>query len=750
MSVKLIITVLLVWLLLLSYGVSCIVGREIPKSDIDSEKFSSKDDYWGPNYYIDKKYTIVFFADGSKNKSNGKPSMTNLWHLSDDFISDLKSSTLSELSLIRDLEMYHYLKNNDPPEYSWLAVYIIRSITEGYIKNNKVPRGILIIMGHFSPSTYASYSYDFDSEKKNTPILFPPKWADKTTKAGCEQISVDADSIAEDMRNKPWEKLPAMVLLLGCNSVASNYNERGTWRWAFRFSKIDNDFPDYWIGRALIGAETGLKPPQLTYWSKFIQNMLDELIHNAKSKNIMTAIDDAVERTEEYIPILNYSLIVRIDWVDDQGYGYKYYEISNSMDNEILHVFTYANLFIDPSSIEMAKIKAREISIDWIRNYLRIHFPALYYYLNENGFVIEKVTNMLYDSSTSRSLYEDSAISIENARKLNHTYIVEITSGNISIRLHVDTQHEFVKFYKVRVEDTKQNIERLFGKNISLIWSDNAYWVKKIKDLGVELKEKRVGSDAYFWNNNRRGYQVQIIYSPRVNDIPLGYFEVHHYNKSSFLVKSGIVPEVMYRVFKYYASANIEYYSGYTTYVSYWNELPELYHELYKVKDKIRELHEKTIQPKYDSQIQNKINEILSEIGKYRVTSIEFVYALYNSSFTPAYLVNGHIKVRDQPYIYTLIIFPEQNIHYLNMIMGLGCLCLEEQGNLQQNETCNSSCIGPSNIINVLEDNDNNTVNTTWHEDEENTNNTFLLVPILFLLGLIFIGLLFLKLFKRK
>ncbi len=716
MTVRHIIVVLLILLLIVNYSAALTTKADITESKANVIEASYTNDYWGPNYYVDKKYTIVFFADGSKNASNGKPSMTWMWYFYNEYLGYLKSSVLSRLTLMKDLEMYHYLKEHQPPSSPWQAIVQIKNITKKSIIYNNVPRGILIVMGHFSPNGYAPYTYNYSLIATNPPIRFPSNWAKKTSSIHYPQISVSANSIAGYIRNMPWRKLPAVVLLLGCESTNSKGNKRGTWRWAFRFSKIDNDFPDYWIGRALIGADSALHIPvvRVTHWQDFIAIMLSKFANNAKKYNIMKAIEEAVKevkRYNNYYPS-KYGLVIYVDWIDDQGYGRIKYEIGNKEKREIIHIFTYANLYIDPSSEEEAKLEARKISIDWIRHYLRIRFPELYNYLNTNGFVIENVTNFWHNLVSSGIMVENTPIEAREA--LLKKYQVLVSSKDLEIELYIDVVEKHVEMYSIEMDAPRNVVEEVFGKNISSIWRDNDYWVSRIKELGVELEEEKIGSNAYFWNNASRGYQVQINYNAMINGVYIGEFMVSHINKSNIAVRSGLIPPVFYWLKPYYGSVNIEYYNGYSVHVSYWNELPGLYHELYRVKDKLPIAIRLASDDKWKlsySEIKEIVDKILDDKGEYNIGNITTMIAHYNETFEPTYYITGYIMMNKTEYYYTIILFPRLNDkYYVNIVYSEGKLIL-------------NSILGDYNVSGTAILDSANDTSTAINNSDENTSN---------------------------
>ncbi len=602
------------------------------------------------SYYIDKKYTIIMYADGMINSEDNKPHITPLQYADQAFIDQLLFRFNNYgFTRVRYFRMFNYIQNNRPPSEPYDAVAELYYKTYFEIRNHITPRGVFVLVGHADSKRYAGYTYNYTSIDWTPNILFPEDWAAKTREAGVIHVPVSAHAIgAYYTRRLSWNQLPALTLLLGCETTKEDGED--TWRWAFRFSRRFGDFPDYWIGRALIGFNTPAHVPYSsnTYWYIVILYMFDHILDD--NKNIYDAIHEAY-REAKRLPQPNISLIVKIDWVDDQGYGYDELTGINGIKDEveILHMFVYKDLYIDPSADEEKRMIAYNIALNWLKDYLYHHYPQIYQYITLHGYVIN----------------------IESELKRNHTYpdIVYITfrnlynayiiSDHINITLSINLTNSKVIGYTFEIEHRDQKfIEQMVGRNLNYIYKDINNWMEAIKSLGVDLNIKiHNNTNRYFWNNTNRGYLLQINTYTKIYNITFGrIIHVHHHNKSILNISDEYLTD------PYHAGVMVDYDRGLPRRVYYSNDLPMIY---WNVKGIGRELLGKARRiarewrddPQLvDNVVKKLVNECSTRKFKY---SRMIVY--YDKDVHPIY----EIMCSTKEYFYYIIFFADTGEYFI-------------------------------------------------------------------------------------
>jgi len=332
---------------------------------------------------ISKDYTIILGEEGVLNETL-YPKEYVLFTFLRSYTNDIDLLLYwNGFNRFSYLDIQEFISNNDPPEDMDPSDYL-RLYVKWNILSKLPPKSMLLMTSHFNSMEYLIYR--FRNEIDTTGVRdIPEEWANP------DYTSIlTAQEVGDFMRNWIKDKLPALVILYGCESLRRD--GVNTWRWAFRFTKT-YDFPDYWLDRGIIGSVTVLHLPHTTesITFDFIKTLLRYMVKSGY--NVVEAAEKAYsDVTAKYNP--RYSLGVQIHWIDEQG-DYTYY-LNNSVTDELILIITDRYLTFDPDLDDLA----REYSIRWFNKYFRNIFPAFHDYILRKGLLNPEIFDKVRLGST--------------------------------------------------------------------------------------------------------------------------------------------------------------------------------------------------------------------------------------------------------------------------------------------------------------------------------------------------------------
>ncbi len=364
---------------------------------IDTKSISTQS-----SYNVAKKYSIILGTDGAyfreqrENKIVNVPEETKLADDSEDNVIKPIDSLLSSkgFSRVAYFDTLKYI-NSHSPNADALRNQVLSVIY------NAPPQGILIMVGHSDSYKYAPYKFNnkiYDDDLKGDEP-FSSAWAQTYS-----VITISASEVGDHIRSLSKNEMPAFVMVLGCYSMKVDDVGAKTWRWAFRFSNYNGDFPDYWLGRGAVGAKTTLSIPgkdpytgkYYSVWGEFVKKMINYMINDV-------SLYYAAQKAYNDVRVLNsiFSFGVEIQWVDEQGYGDDF--LNTSPTQELMIAIGDSFLKLDPTPEDQAVEKA----ITWFNTYFRTTFKDLYNYITENElqkiFITEYEEGVSYDITLSKS-----------------------------------------------------------------------------------------------------------------------------------------------------------------------------------------------------------------------------------------------------------------------------------------------------------------------------------------------------------
>ncbi len=482
------------------------------------------------------------------------------------------------------------------------------------------------------------------------------------------QVILSSTEIDDQIRALGWNNLPAFVFLLGCNSVNAPASQTYGWRWTFRFTKRGGDFPDYWIGRSLLGADTVLSTPYSSYWAYFVQDYIMYLLNGQSSYSALLNAYDLLRHAKFEN---NIGLEVIIDWVDDQGYGtITLSGINGSTRNEVLHVFGYKNLYLDPKS---SSDNWKQYVKLWINTFIRQNCPGIYNFMVRHG----------YDSVKTEILANYSNASISIWYSLIGTKVVMY-----DIRIKTDNTNTLNKLIGPNARDAM----RVFRHTLNILREINGKTIRVIQKGNETLY-------SYYWNNTIRGYAWTTNINVKVNGkniyyigiplIPPGFEDMLPY-------PANIVGAIPVRT-----QLLIDYEPGNPASALIIDDISYIANFILQHINDFNGIHWCYNRNEIISIMSKLINTTINK----KYLKIEYAYGLRNDRVIPIILADyGNLTSH-----YSLLITCDDNKYYLVKLPIVSHLkaSLGSLDNIVSNETCNTTAEYITNTTNnqVMEDN---------------------------------------------
>ncbi len=344
--------------------------------------------------YTVKKYTIVFGTDGARLPRKNDDRTITYFYRETKLADDLEDNVI--IPIDGNFSSNGYTRagyfdtlayiNGHAPDVNALRNKVLTTIY------NTPAKGILIIAGHFDSYKYYPYKFSLSTiepdEAGDEP--FPKEWAEEAL-----SVSISASTVGNHFRSLPKDEMPAFVMVLGCNSMKIDAPGKTTWRWAFRLSEYNGDFPDYWVDRAGIGAKTELGDTGInlstglyvSVWGEFIKRLIHYMLSQSYPYYLWIAAKRAYfDIYEEYMkgyPLrTERTLGVLMEVIDYVGEGEIYRQYLNSTPtDELLIIVGDGYLQFDPTY----KDQAISMALSWFNTYFRENFNDLYNYIEKYG-----------------------------------------------------------------------------------------------------------------------------------------------------------------------------------------------------------------------------------------------------------------------------------------------------------------------------------------------------------------------------
>jgi len=235
---------------------------------------------------------------------------------------------------------------------TWLHNTVLSEIT------NAPGGGALIAFGHTDPYNIMVYRFEITWSSLHY-IEFPYQWSIPSC------VTITSSEVGNIVRSKPIWEMPALVIIIGCESGGDDepaYSGQ-SWLWAFKFD--DGDYPYYWYGRGFIGFLTDVWYPNLGEAKayQFVKKVLELAIDQGRS------LGDAVKEASDAVGYSVYMDYV-IGWRRYQEY------IDQGSSEVALFVGGYYTE-VDPTF--------RDELIDTAIKYLQVNYPELYSIITKYG-----------------------------------------------------------------------------------------------------------------------------------------------------------------------------------------------------------------------------------------------------------------------------------------------------------------------------------------------------------------------------